>query len=80
MADLQSIDEARDRLSDELFEVMQTIAAFSDLVPENPPPWLFLLERRLDRLQALTESYMQAVHHCMPRPWPTFNASETPQP
>ena len=80
MADLQSIDEARDRLSDELFEVMQTIAAFRELVPENPPPWLFLLERRLDRLHELIEGYMQAVHHCIPPPWPAPSASGSLQP
>ena len=80
MADLQSIDEARDRLSDELFEVMQTVAAFRELVPENPPPWLFILDRRLDRLHELTESYMQAVHQCMPRPWPTPSVAESLQP
>ena len=80
MADLESIDEARDRLSEELFDVLQTVAAFRALVPENPPPWLFILQRRLDRIHELTECYMQAVHHCIPRPWQAPSASETPQP
>ena len=80
MADFQFMHEARDRLSDELFEVMQTIAAFRELVPDGSPPWLFILDRRLDRLHELTESYMQAVHDCMPPPWPTPSASESLQP
>lgn len=68
MAVMESIDAARVELEEAVLEVQQLVQSYIDLTGDNStPPWLFVLCRRFDRIDAASEAYMMAVHkHARP--------------
>jgi hypothetical protein len=69
MAEMKSIDEARNVLEEAALMTTETVRAFYGIVEsaDVDTPWLFILARHIDAWDKASQAYMMAMHqHARP--------------